>query len=281
MKYGVWRHENSLCNSAEHVFGLARHLKRIGDTSPEIYVEHEFQKCFAMCIPGVKESDIHFFENLDNVKYDTETWGGYDNPMYDDIYMPNPYPFKNSYPSTWEHLVDEPDETLIFPNDSYENKHNLPKDAIVISIREAGTHVKRVEGSYDDMDRFCNPTIFFDIANHYAEKGYTVVRVGDKNQTPMPVHPNIIDFAKVEDRNMLDDLFLISNAKVFLSCDSGIWPMAGGMKSNMVLSNITSGINKPAVVDWLPTDTTICINKEQGVVDNNFDQLKTAVDKFL
>ena len=57
--------------------------------------------------------------------------------------------------------------------------------------------------------------------------------------------------------------------------------MAGGMKSNMVLSNITSGINKPAVVDWLPTDTTICINKEQGVVDNNFDQLKTAVDKFL
>src|SRR3990167_7936360 len=53
MKYLIWRHENALGNSAEQTVGLAKHFKKTGDPYPVIYVENEFQKYFAMCIPGV------------------------------------------------------------------------------------------------------------------------------------------------------------------------------------------------------------------------------------
>ena len=43
MKYGIWRHENSIGNSAEHTIGLYKHLLRNPDPDPTIYVETESQ----------------------------------------------------------------------------------------------------------------------------------------------------------------------------------------------------------------------------------------------
>ena len=120
-----------------------------------------------------------------------------------------------------------------------------------------------------------NPITFFNIATHYAEQGHTVVRIGDKNQAPMLEHKNIIDFAMEENRTMLDDLYVISKSKVFLSCDSGVWPMAGGMKKNLVLSNVA----KTHYIEWLPKDTTTVLFKKGE--DNSFGQLRDAVDKYL
>ena len=295
MKYGIWRHENALGNSAEHTFGLAKHLKRTGDNDAHIFVEKPFQKAFAMCIPGIKESDISFFKDLKKMNYGTLSWAGFDNAALSDIYMPDPYPFKNTYPASWEFLSDEPDETLVFPEDTYDNRHNLPEQTIVMSIRESGTHAKRVEGAYCEAQRFVDPRTFFGLALYYAEQGQTVVRIGDKNQTPMPKHDNILDFALVDDRDMLDDLFLISKSKVFLSCDAAVWPMAGAMKNNLILSNVMSAVEKPAIVDWLPPDSSTVIYKWHERLlpsdeyphggwrsrNNSFEQLRDAIDKYL
>ena len=80
---------------------------------------------------------------------------------------------------------------------------------------------------------------------------------------------------------MMDDLFLVHNSKVFLSCDSGIWPLAAAMRKNLVLSNIVSAMNKFEIVDWLPESTTELLFKEAWRHDNSFEQLIKAVDRFL
>lgn len=276
MKYGIWRHENAFGNSAEHTVGLAKHIARTGDEDPIVYVENQFQKEFAMCIPGITPDRIRFFDPVESMNVGTETWGGFDNESLSDIYMPNPYPdFPKSYPASWADLTAEPDVALEFPNEYYENKHNLPEDAIVFFIREYGTFWKRSDGATAEPHRFVDPMTFFNLAIHYAEQGYTVVRIGDKNQSPMPEHENIIDFAMVEDRSILDDLYVINKSKVYLSCDSGIWPMVGGMKKNLVLSNVA----KTHYLKWLPEETTTILFKSGR--DNSFAELKEAVDKYL
>jgi len=304
MKYAIWRHEDSLGNSAEHTIGLHKHLLRTNDEQPIIYVEHEFQKQFVLCIPGVTEENIKFFDrdecDLLNVADDLFT---------KDIYMPNAYRNEMSYPAVWKNLADAPDTTLEFKFKDYENKYNLPQNAIVIQLREKGTFWKRHVGAEEEPERFVNPETFFRIAEHYANKGYKIVRIGDRNQTPFPKHENIIDFALEEERTIEDDLFLIATSKLFISCDSGIWPMAAGMKKNLLLCNVTSIYNplratiedgvpkfklqKIAIIDWLPAKTTAILAKKAVIVessagqislglrDNTYEEIASAAKRFL
>ena len=122
---------------------------------------------------------------------------------------------------------------------------------------------------------------FFKLSIHYANLGYKVYRIGDKNQTPMPEHENIVDFAKIEDKNIMDDLYLLSKSKVFISTDSGIWPMVGGMKKNMVLTNMTSCMNKMSIIDWLPKETTKVHLKKNFIYDNTLDEIINSTNYFL
>ena len=46
--FAIWRHENALGNSAEHTYGLCLHLYKNNIKDPTIYVETEFQECFAI-----------------------------------------------------------------------------------------------------------------------------------------------------------------------------------------------------------------------------------------
>lgn len=280
MKYGIWRHENALGNSAEQAVNLSNFIQKNKDDKPVILVEKEFQKDFALCIPGVKESNVHFYEST----LDLENLSKHGH-MLKDVCMPDVY-FNNNphhYPSVWKDLSNL-EFNLEFPEDTYENKHNLPKGAIVMAIRENGTYWKRVDGASSDPGRSVNPQTFFDVALHFAEKGHTVIRVGDKNQTPMPEHENIIDFSKFEDTRMLDDMFLIKYAKVFLACDSGIWPMAGGFGSPLILSNVTSVFSsnppKYEITSWLSEKNSVVLYKKNRQ-DNSFDELVESVNKFL
>lgn len=280
MKYGIWRHENALGNSAEQTVNLNDFIIKSGDDDPHIYVETEFQKDFALCIQGITEDRVHFFDqSLPLAQLNKNTH------LVKDIYMPDVY-FGGGkcYPSTWQYLADI-EHKLIFPEDTYENKHDLPKGAIVMSIRESGTYNKRVDGSMCEPNRFVNPNTFFELSKILANEGYTVIRIGDKNQKPMPDHKNIFDFAKVENRRMLDDLFLINHAAVFLSCDSGIWPISGGLKTPLILSNVTSVFNsnppKMSIVDWLPKETSKVLFKSNGREDNSLEELLENVRNFL
>tara|TARA_R110000803_G_scaffold209367_1_gene278877 strand:- start:640 stop:1512 length:873 start_codon:yes stop_codon:yes gene_type:complete len=290
MKYAIWRHENALGNSAEHTVGLSKHLYRTNDEDPQVFVETEFQRDFALCIKGITPDRVHMFEasifdgiNGGNI-VDIFKERLYSKELYKDVHMPPPYSYNGlMYDAMWEHLEVTNEAQLEFPFELHEDKYNIPKDAILIQIREPNTYWKRVDGANSEPSRFVEKQTFFDIALHYANLGHKVVRIGDIKQTPMPYHKNIIDLAKIEGRTMMDDLYALATCKVFLSCDSGIWPMAGGMKKNLVLSNVTSAFNKKSIVDWLPSDTSTVLFKHRvgGIRDNSFEELKNSVDKFL
>jgi len=295
LKFGIWRHENSIGNSIEQTIALAKHLARkdINPKNVEIYVEHEFQRSFVLCIPGVEPENIKFFtsKTKDNEK----------RIEIKDIIMPDAYPDftqengREAYPSTWSSLSGAPDITLKFDEENYENHLKLPKDAILIFHREQGTWWKRIDGSEFDQERFVDPEAFHKLALTYANMGYKVVKLGDKRQKALPggytrfefgadhQHKNLIDLSKYldddgEPRWTIEDyLFLIQNCKLFISCDAGFWPMAAAMKKNLVFCNVTScnvmpvdfdwdkeefyQEQKTEIVDWMPAETTSVIFK--------------------
>lgn len=277
MNYLVWRHESSIGNSAEQVIGLAKYLHNYPDDDVVILCETDFQVAFCMCIPGIGIKNIAQLDssNCDLTKIKSIL------QEYPRLIIPNVYKDSTiqqpAYWGGWKDLENEPHNILKFPkNYIHDQILNLPKDAIIIQIREKGTYWKRVDGAESEPLRFVNPQTYFDVALFYANHGHTVVRLGDANQTPMPEHKNILDFAKFEGRKMMDDLWLIANSKVFLSSDSGIWPMAGGFGTNLVLSNVVGH----HYTDWLPKETSTVIFKE-GEKDNSFEQLINAVNKYL
>jgi putative glycosyltransferase (TIGR04372 family) len=287
MKYGIWRHDDALGNSAEHVYGLAQYLDVHPDDNPTIYVEHDFQKYFALCIPNITENNIKYFPKVfDNMDI-TSVVGRLQEKLYStdefkDILMPSAYAHHGkTYGGMWEDLLLNPKTELKFNDENYKNIHNLPNDAIVLQFRETKTFWKRIDGDSSEPTRFVNIDTFFRIALHYANLGYKVYRIGDKNQTPMPIHENIVDFAKVENKTINDDLYLLSKCKLFISTDSGIWPMVGGMKKNMVLSNMTSCQHKSSIIDWLPKQTTEVHLKKDFLYDNTFEEIINSANKFL
>ena len=277
MNYCIFRHETAIGNSGEQIVGLAKHLKRTSEKDPLIYFEKDFQGCFARCIPGVDSKRVMPFPELQELDYGSPTWKGYENPFFDGIAFQSAYPFKTTFPGTWKDLLNEPDIKLEFPFDEYDNHLNLPRDTIVIANRERNTHYNRIDGwGEGESQRFVNPDILKEYALYYANKGYIVVRIGSLKQSPFPLHKNIIDLAMIKNRNWMDDLYLLATCKLFMSTDSGIWPMAGGFKTPMVLSNVA----KKFYTDWLDENCSRVLFKENGV-DNSFKQLVESSEVFL
>jgi len=292
--YGIWRHESSLGNSAEQIVNLCHFIKQMNDKDPIIYVESDFQKYFAMCIEEIIPENIRYYSKeieMDRLNENVMKYYG----LLKDIYMPDVY-FRDLpyyYPSVWENL--SMNKCLLkFPYKYYEHKfdHLLPKDAIVIQFRQAKTYWHRIDGDNMEPRRFVDPLMFGKVALHYANKGFKVVKIGDPRQMLFPSHPNIIDFGCFQHQNktILDDLYLIDNCKVFLSCDSGVWPMAGGMKKKLVLSNVACVFNgemklyKECIVKWMVPEITRVIYKDiinGQYMDNSFEQLIQNVDSLL
>jgi hypothetical protein len=294
LKFGIWRHEDSIGNSAEHTIGLAHYIKanNIDPSDIEVYVEHEWQKDLALCIDGVNDNNIKFFEKNINHEIPKE------NSHINDIHMPSVYGFSLTYDCNWAYIEQQKhlNVTLNFDMDAYENKFGLPKDAIVLFHREDGTWWKRIDGSRTEPERFVAPETFHKLAFHYADLGYKVIKIGDKNQKGLAggyigskfgaehKHPNITDFTKYIDRSanplwtFKDYLYILQNCKVFVSCDAGIWPMAAAMRRNLVFCNVVSAFYpfraeaisekiqikrmKPSIVDWMPEETTRVLYKK-------------------
>jgi len=296
MKYAIWRHENALGNSAEQVVNLSAFIRDNKDENPIVYVETEFQFYMVLCIPNVKYENVRYFDknklSLDNLHINF-----LENKFLHDIYMPDVY-FSGLplvYPSIWK-TINNSNFKLEFPSGLYQNKFNIPDGSIVFHVREKGTYDKRVEGSKEDLQRFVRPETFFELMYIYADMGFSVVQIGDDKQKRAPKHKNILDLCG-KNTNMLDDLYAISTSAVFLSCDSGVWPMAGGLRKNLVLSNVTSVYSRkkrfkkynieminPEIVSWLPYKTSKVLFKESikgKFFDNSINQLKLAVDSFI
>lgn len=290
MNYGIWRHENALGNSAEQVVNLSNYIKKIGDLKPVIFVEKEFQMHMAMCIPN---ATIYFYDlpgsDLDKLNEIQKT--DKVNKYLQNIHMPDVYFSDKSltYPSVWSDLKNQ-DNSLILP-DGYIPVMDVNEKTICMQIREPKTYWKRVDGDNNEVERFVDKDIYFQVALHFADKGFKVIRIGDSKQTPMPSHENIIDFALNPSRTMLDDLYISSKSKCFLSCDSGIWPAAYALGANLIISNVTSTMRKgvlykPEIMDWM-SSATIIPKKWQNswfggyYIDNTKEQLIKAIDSYL
>lgn len=240
MKYGIWRHENSIGNSAEHTIGLYKHLLRNPDPDAVVYVENKLQEWFAFCIPCIKPENVKYYPfDISNMKNEQI----YSHPFFMDVKMPSCYPFPTVYPAVWKDLSKKPDCTLKFPDEIYDPNPELPTDAIVIHFRERGTHQKRFVGSEEETERFVNYEIMVKLIESLADFGYKIVRVGDKKMTPLPDHKNIYDFALNGTGKIEDELYMISRSKLFISTDSGIWPIVAGMKKSLLFTNITSPLS--------------------------------------
>ena len=260
MKFGIYRHENSIGNSAEHVYALSFYLlnNSINPSKIEVYVQHPWQKDFVCCIEGIKEENVKFFSKPVSVE---------DREEYSDIHMPcvygGPNGFLKTFDSNWDYL----------------NKQDVKRSTF----------------------RFVkNFSVFHKLTAHYSNLGFKVVRIGDRYQQPLPgtykkfkyganyYDENVIDFTKYLSKSaaplwtLKDYLYVIQNCKLFISCDAGIWPMAGAMKKNMVFCNVAPfrsdgsdiefdknpngdliyKVKKPRYSLWLPEDTTRVIVKK-------------------
>jgi hypothetical protein len=296
VKYGIWRHENALGNSAEQVVNLSAFIRDNNDQNPIIYVETEFQFYMALCIPNVKYENVKYFDKKE-LSLDKLHINFLDNKFLHDIYMPDVYftglPFV--YPSVWKN-INNSNFKLEFPENIYKNKFNIPKNSIVFHIREKGTYNKRVEGSNEDLQRFVKPEPILELMYIYASMGFNVVQIGDDKQKRARKHENILDLC-AEKTNILDDLYAINTSMVYLSCDSGIWPMAGGLRKNLILSNVTSVYSRlkrfkrkeveminPEIVNWLPYKTSKILFKDFSkgkFYDNSINELKLTIDSFI
>tara|TARA_R110002126_G_scaffold272603_1_gene416777 strand:- start:14101 stop:15090 length:990 start_codon:yes stop_codon:yes gene_type:complete len=300
MKFGIYRHENSIGNSAEHVYALSFYLlnNSINPSKIEVYVQHPWQKDFVCCIEGIKEENVKFFSKPVSVE---------DREEYSDIHMPcvygGPNGFLKTFDSNWDYLnkQDVKRSTLRFDSSKYNNKFELPSDSIVLFCREkSGWHNKNDRKEQEEHRFVKNFSVFHKLTAHYSNLGFKVVRIGDRYQQPLPgtykkfkyganyYDENVIDFTKYLSKSaaplwtLKDYLYVIQNCKLFISCDAGIWPMAGAMKKNMVFCNVAPfrsdgsdiefdknpngdliyKVKKPRYSLWLPEDTTRVIVKK-------------------
>lgn len=323
VRFGLWRHEDSIGNSVEHTYALAFYLfnNNINPAEVEFLVEHEWQKYFVSCIQGVKEENIKFFSCSPKTPEGRQ--------KYCDVYMPCVYCGKDgykSYNSNWQYInsQDVSNVTLKFEDKSYVNKFDLPKNAVVLFHREnSGWHDNKNRSVIEKQRFISNIDTFHDLAKFYADSGHKVVKIGDMLQKPLPgqytkfkhgvqhEHPNIIDFTKYIGQDLqplwtLEDyLFLLQNCKIFISCDAGIWPMAGAMKKKMVFCNaVATGAKykvtsthidkqylepvKPHYSLWLPRETTKVLLKSiwyhrlvLKYSDNTFEEIIKAAGDLL
>lgn len=279
-KIGVWRHENSIGNSAEHVINVAKAIKEKKE-DVIVFVETDFQEHFARCIQ--QEIKIEYFPK-ELVEYKNNF--NYNHEFFDDIHMPDCYPFKKTYPSTWSNLKNCSDITLKFDVENYENIYNLPKDAVVVQFREKSGYAKRHEGAESELERFVDPSTFHKLIKILLHQGHKVVRLGDSKQKSLDEHENLYDLAKNSNKSIKEDLFCLQTSCLFISSDSGIWPISGGFKKPLLLTNVTSPFRsnppKMEIVDWLPKKTSQVMFKDKNSFkDNTLKEIYKEVLRFL
>lgn len=235
MNYVIYRHDNAFGNSAEQVLCLAQEIKSKKTNEFKILVEQEWQKTFALLIPEVRES--HVLVLGDEIKSAAEmNWElhGYNKK---DLFIPSYYANSatQKYNCGWEYI-----NPISAPTLSYQGNRTCPEIDVIIQFRERGTWDRRVDGRLSDPQRDVKTRTFRKLARYFLKNGYTVGRIGDANQRFLLEDKSFTDFARDHEQNLERDIQLISQAKLFISTDSALWPIAAGLGAPTLISNITS-----------------------------------------
>ena len=231
----IYRHDNAFGNTAEQIICLAQELKKREEPDFTILVEHEWQKTFCLLIPGVDEHQVRVLGyELNAAAHENWVIEGYEKSQ---LKIPSYYSESgtDSYPCGWEQI-----ESVNQPKLFYNGTTSEIQTDIVIQFRERGTWHRRVDGRYSEPQRDVNPRKFKKLVLHLTKMGYSVGRIGDAEQTPLPDLPNFIDFARNFEKDLDRDIRLIDNCKLFISSDSALWPLGIGLGKTTLITNVAS-----------------------------------------
>lgn len=111
----------------------------------------------------------------------------------------------------------------------------LPKDTwfVCLHVRESGYLGSVAQHNHRDS----NILNYLPAINYITKNGGYVVRLGDATMAPIPEMENVIDYAVSEYRSDLMDLYLVSQCKYFIGCDSGPYVLAWLFKKPLCCIN--------------------------------------------
>jgi len=118
-------------------------------------------------------------------------------------------------------------------------KMGIPADRWFVCL-----HVRESSFYNDNHRPWRNSSVFNYIKGIKAivERGGYVVRMGDKNMTPLPKLKNVIDYPHTEFKSELMDIYLLSECKFFIGTNSGLNTMAQLFQKRMILINLSDWV---------------------------------------
>tara|TARA_B100001964_G_scaffold53159_1_gene60239 strand:- start:5823 stop:7133 length:1311 start_codon:yes stop_codon:yes gene_type:complete len=125
-------------------------------------------------------------------------------------------------------------------------KMGIPQNAwfVCLHIREQG-----YLGNSADNYRDSNISNYTKAIHFITKKGGYVIRMGDPSMTPIRPMENVIDYANSEYRSDLMDIYLVSQCRFFLGCDSGLFFLAWLFHKPCCLVNLAELVVSPPIFD--------------------------------
>jgi putative glycosyltransferase (TIGR04372 family) len=234
LTYIVFRHENAFGNTCEQIINLAILLKK-ENLNPEmvsIAVEHSWQKDLVDLIDESGKFNVLVLGDRLHESFQTG-WANLPELIKDPI-LPSYYSnSKNkSYKAGWEWI--DPSYLPIL------KKLNGKEFDVVIQFRVKDSWTWRGETGNTDLSRYVNQDNFIELIRQLCELGFRVARIGHGSNEKILEHLNFIDTTLIKEFTLKDQLQLISNARLFISTDSSIWPLGPALGTPTIISNVTS-----------------------------------------
>jgi hypothetical protein len=237
LTYVVFRHENAFGNTCEQVINLAIHLENNLETSKKIRVavEHQWQSDLVRLITGSENFQIDILGEALHKSFKLD-WLNLDH-LVDNPILPSYYAHDNyeKYNAGWEFI-----DTLKLPIFRKLNGDNFD---VVIQFRVKNSWNWRGEKNNPDLSRFVSESTFVEIISNLCEMGLKVARIGGKSDKIIYNHPNYCDTTLLADYSLKSQLSLVSQASVFVSTDSSIWPLGPALGTRTLITNVTSVLN--------------------------------------
>jgi len=114
-------------------------------------------------------------------------------------------------------------------------KMNIPEDAWYVTL-----HIR--EGKGNEFTN-SNPTTYFKAIKEIVKRGGYVIRVGDKNMTPIKNIKGLIDYPFGGLKNSFMDIFLAATNRFCLGTSSGYWAVANMFDVPVLLVNYLAGLD--------------------------------------
>jgi putative glycosyltransferase (TIGR04372 family) len=183
----------------------------------------------------------------------------------------------------------------------------LPKSEpfICLHVREGG-YYRWTEGP-GKVVRNANIANYFESIANLAQRGYWVIRIGDKTMTPLPKMPQVIDYALSDLKTPELDIYLIAHCEFYIGHNSGPWDVANLFGKPVMMPNMTDfflgypfksndmGIfkkiysqtnSRPLTLEeminvYLDPINSIFSNSDLRFIENNSEEILELLDEFL